>query len=286
MKYLLNQYPKFLKPNQLSAEQLDIRKLSISPKLLDQDKRICKKCGVEQPITEFYFAGSTRKWRKWTCRDCTMKASGTIEVGKNRFAEDIFKKGFKRCPICKDIKPLTQFSKHKGMANGVAGFCKKCGFELVREYQTKQIEELGDFHVRQYAIRHNLKHKTKKQLDKVRAQIIEKQTAIKIDGQTFKTLVDAAEKYGLSAPAVRKRLDKGVSMSLSKFEVRSKARTFGEVEVTDSVTGKKFKFYNTRDPKLLKMFSDSAITKAIKTGEKTRVTSLSKYKNPCYIKRL
>lgn len=72
---------------------------------------------------------------------------------------------------------------------------------------------------------------------------------------------------------------------LTESKMRSIAYTQGKVKVTDTVTGQTLEFNNTADEKLNKMFSKSAITKGIKTGEKTRVTALSKYKNPCIIAR-
>jgi hypothetical protein len=58
------------------------------------------------------------------------------------------------------------------------------------------------------------------------------------------------------------------------------------IRVTDTVTGKVFEFKNSADKELRQMFSTSTIDNAIKTGKKTKITALSKYKNPCIITRI
>ena len=86
-----------------------------------------------------------------------------------------------------------------------------------------------------------------------------------------------------------KRISEGKTedqCKLTESEMRSLAYTKGKVKVTDSITGEVFEFNNTSDPNLRKMFSTSAITRCILTGELTKVTSLSKYKNPCSISRI
>ena len=114
-----------------------------------------------------------------------------------------------------------------------------------------------------------------------------------MDGLGFVTVADFArymeEKYGLPITMTEKRISQGKTeeqCKLSESEMRSIAYTQGKVKVTDTVTGEMIEFNNTADEKLNKMFSKSAITKGIKTGKKTRVTALSKYKNPCIIARI
>ena len=73
---------------------------------------------------------------------------------------------------------------------------------------------------------------------------------------------------------------------LTESQMRSKAYTKGQIKVTDTVTGGVLYFKNSLDKDLLNLFSKCTIAPAIKSGKPTRITSLSKYKNPCIIERI
>lgn len=95
--------------------------------------------------------------------------------------------------------------------------------------------------------------------------------------------------YNIPITTTESRIREGwneIDCLLSEHDARSRAYTKGKIKVIDTITKKVMYFTNTRDPSLRKMFSDSAITKGTQTGEPTRITSLSKYKNPCIIKRI
>jgi hypothetical protein len=255
----------------------------------------CNKCFKKQPIAEFYIKDKNTGRRNLSCRDCQMKQAGVVEIGKQRFANEIEDKGFRRCTVCKDIKPLTEFTKNKGQKNGISNTCYHCNHKLHNEFLMKQKEEIGDFYVKQYCLR-NYKYnpKTKEDIEKYRNEIKEKRKPkYFIDNKSFVTIADTAryieEVYGLPKTMTRRRITEGKTLEdckLTENQMRSKAYTQGQIKVTDTVTGGVFYFKNSLDKDLLKMFAKCTIASAIKSGKPTRVTSSSKYKNPCIIERI
>lgn len=289
----IEQFPKNKDITNLSDAQKGIRESQ--SKVVHKDTFTCVKCGKEQPIQEFYVADKKTGRRKKSCRDCQMRADDVIEIGKYRFAAKIFDKGFRRCAICKDIKPIDDYTKHKECYREKMNTCKDCNYKLSRKYIISQRETIGLFHIKQYGKqKYGITKFDENTITKLKNEIIEnRKPKYFIDGMEFVTMADFAvyvkEKYGLPITMTIKRISAGKTeeqCKLTEREMRSIAYTQGKVKVTDTITGEVFVFNNTSDEKLLKMFSRTALTRGIKTGEKTRITALSKYKNPCTITRI
>jgi hypothetical protein len=292
-KYIVEQFPKNKTITGLSDVQLKTR---TNKKHIKEKTKICKQCGREQRVTEFYMKDKTKR-RDTTCRDCRIKNQGCVEIGKVRFAKKILVKGFRRCSVCKDIKPLTAYTKSSTGYGGYSNNCYKCSNELHSKFLQKQKNEIGDFYVKQYALSNYGKNiKSNVDIDKYRTEIIQNRKAkYFLDGGEFVTVMDFARyvnsKYGVETWAVEKRINNGSSeqectLSEKDYRTLKSGTNKGKIKVTDTITKREFIFFNTKDKYLVKMFSSSAITLAIQTGNKTRITKLSKYKNPCLIERI
>jgi hypothetical protein len=290
--YSIEQFPKNKDITNLSNEQ---KKIRINQKKYEYDNEItCVKCFRSQPIKEFYIKDKYTGRRSSCCRDCKMKFAGVVEIGKLRFSEEILKKGFRRCSICKDIKPLTSYKKNKNQYKGISNNCYDCQKELSKDYVQRQSKNIGDFHIKQYAKRRNHNEFNQEIVNKLREEIIEKRKSkYFVDGKEFVTVKDFAKyikgQYGFPTTMTEKRIARGKTeeeCKISEPEMRSIGHTKGSILVTDTVTKDVFIFKNTSDEGLKKMFSTSVITRCIKTGEKTTITSMSKYKNPCTIIRV
>lgn len=77
--------------------------------------KICSKCNIEKPISEFWKRKETRDGYRTDCKDCIKN--------KNSYINDIF---FKVCGKCKVEKTSDKFSKSKYGKNGVYSICKEC----------------------------------------------------------------------------------------------------------------------------------------------------------------
>lgn len=294
-KYKIIQYPA---NKDISVENLSIRQNCIrdnaEPPFSGNETKRCKCCGKELPLAEFYYKDKIHKRQDTTCRDCRLKAAGILNIGKLRFERALLKKQFRRCSICKQILPLTEFYKNRTSHAGYSYNCKQCSVDLTRIYRQKQCLALSRYHVRQYGLKKGIKNFTEEVYKALHDEILAKRTErYFVDGKGFVTVSDFAdyilENYGIPLTTTKKRIAEGCSAEeckLSKAVARSKAHTKGRIKVTDTSTGDVFYFANTADQKLREMFSTSAISRCLKTGEPSKITRLSKYPNPCIIERI
>lgn len=280
---------------ELSNEQIKIRK--DIPKYIYGKTMVCKRCGKLQNINEFYLKlkKEPNGRRDTTCRDCRMRTYGVIEVGKTRFSIKILHKGFRRCSICKNIKPLNKYTKSKNSFGGYSHSCYKCQHELTHKYIINQRKNIGTHYIKQYALlNYGLRINNKNQFNKFRKEIEEKRKPkFFIDDGEFVIIGDLAryllKKYNVPITTTESRIKNGHSEKdclIPENEFRSKGNTYGKIKVIDTITKKTFFFKQSTDLELHKMFSTSAITRAIKTRTSTTITSLSKYPNPCTIERI
>lgn len=142
MKYAIEQFPKNKSINlcNLSPDQKEIRRNKNIERYKDGIRCTC--CQNVQDCTEFYFKNKEIGLRLTICRDCLMRKKGTVEIGRNRFSQKIFKKGFQRCYICREIKPISLFIK-KNNKRGCAEECDKCRIELLRSKRQKKYAQNG-----------------------------------------------------------------------------------------------------------------------------------------------
>jgi hypothetical protein len=295
MKYIIEQYPK----NKI----FDLTKLSIHQIFLRQntklriykEEKICNTCLIKQPINEFYIKDRETGRRSNMCRDCQLKQAGIIEVGKLRFAAAILKKGFRRCSVCKDIKPITAYTKSISGYGGYSNNCYECSNKLHSKFLIKQKKEIGDFYVRQYGIRNGITEFTNEIIEQLRNKIIEsRKPKYFLNGKSFLTATDFAIyielNYNIAIPTTTKRLYEGAKeseciMQENEYRKLKSGTNKGRIKVTDVINGKIFIFNNTRDEGLLKMFSCDTVNKGIKS-KKSIGGKRSKYKNPCIIERI
>lgn len=294
IEYEINQYPK--------NKNIDLCKLNDYQIIIRNNQKkykykktfTCRQCFIKQCINEFYVKDKKTGRRDRTCRDCRMKNSGVLNIGKQRFSDKIGEKGFRRCSVCKTIKPLSEYSNQKNKYLGKASNCKKCNSKLVKNLQKTGQKEITDWYVREYGKRIGVNEFNEEIIIELRNKILEsRKPKYFLDNLSFVTLRDFAKyvekKYNIPITTTEKRIFKGKKeedCKISESKMRSVAHTKGKIKVTDTITKNILFFENTRDKKLLEMFSKSTISRTIKTGKPTRITKLSKYKNPCLIERV
>lgn len=293
-RYLVEQFPKNKTLIEFSPDQLKIRNYQKFKKVKTKK---CNQCGKQLPLFEFYT--KKRKDNKihydCKCRDCRILNQGCLEIGKLRFSRKIFDKGFRRCSVCKEIKPLSHFNKSADRFGGYSYNCYECSRKLVRDYVNIQSEEIGDFYVKQYAIRKGISELNDNVMNSLRNEIIEsRKPKYFLNDLEFVTKEDFSvyiyEKYKIPKTTTLKRLDKGVkeiecTIPEKEFRRLKNGANKGMIEITDTVTKEVFLFFNSKDIKLLEMFGFSTIHKGLKTGLPVGGKK-SKYKNPCIIKRI
>lgn len=135
MNFVIEQYPKnkTIDFSQLSLDQIRVR-VKAKKKYTYGNEIRCNTCGYNQPTEEYYIRNKVTGKRNPRCRDCVMKQMGVIEIGKQRFSNRIADKGLRRCSICKDIKPLTEYTGSKKSYLGKSNTCYECSRKLLLEF--------------------------------------------------------------------------------------------------------------------------------------------------------
>lgn len=295
-KYSIEQYPKnkTIDVSKLNEYQIKIRK---NQKIYVYDKeKTCNTCGKKLPIEEYYIKDSKTGRRANKCRDCSLKSQGVVEIGKQRFAYKIFDKGFRRCSICKEIKPLHMFKKNKSQYGGISNNCYECSKKLHDEFVQKSKSEIGEHYIKEYGKRKGITVFDEITISELKKEIEEsRKPKYHLDGESFLTIRDLAkfinEKYNIPITTVEKRISKGASetdciITESEYRTLKSGRNKGQIKVTDTVTGKKYLFINTYDKRLRKMIGAEAIRKGIETGNPVGGYRNSLWKNPLLIERI
>lgn len=91
--------------------------------------KICRKCGEEKPLSEFY-RYKTRGTQMFSrCKPCSISEKQEIKMRKaerNRAREDIIYPETKWCYKCKQVKSSSEFHKSTARDDGLRADCKKC----------------------------------------------------------------------------------------------------------------------------------------------------------------
>jgi hypothetical protein len=82
------------------------------------ETKVCIKCGVEQPTTEFYADKRNKSGLQGRCRNCQKN-------GRKHYTTFIFV-AMKICSVCKKDKPRTDFYKCSDTSTGLDSSCKEC----------------------------------------------------------------------------------------------------------------------------------------------------------------
>jgi len=187
--------------------QKSVRTIIATPKNLEKAKETqkefydnrthkeCSKCGKIDLVDVFY-DGVSR------CQDCINKH--VVEKRRNYKYTD----GEKVCTKCSKLKNNKEFPI-------LDGICKKCRYELHKQYQNEQRETLGDWYVREYGkYTYGYKDFTQKIIDELRIELKEKRKPKHIfAGKNFRTTRDFAKyvlrKYKVPITTVEKRIYEG-----------------------------------------------------------------------------
>lgn len=303
MKYVIEQYPKNkdFDFSKMSIDQSALRLKSVK-KIYEYGKEIkCRTCGKTHETKEYYVKDKETGRRATKCRDCELKARGVIEIGKLRFSLTIADKGFRRCSVCKEIKPLTEYKKNKGQYLGISNSCYDCSNRLHSEFVKNQQETIGTSYIKEYGKLQGIREFNDEVIEKLKLEILEnRKPKYFIDKKEFVTIAEFARyiesEYGLPITMTEKRISEGKTQEeckLSEHEMRSlkSGTNKGKIKVTDCKTGEVFIFSNTKDKELLKMFSGDTITKYLKSGEivirkREQKKGKSKYRIDCKIERI
>lgn len=100
------------------------------------DFKICTKCNSNKPISEFTLCSRNKDGLYHQCKICKNSVRNYGNVNRNRYDISVTEK---KCRICQQVKPSSQFSKHALCKDGLKNECKLC----VKEYNEKHKEYIN-----------------------------------------------------------------------------------------------------------------------------------------------
>lgn len=95
--------------------------------------RICKKCGVEKPLSEFeqYITSSGRRRQRWVCKDCRKRQVRERTREKKKLA----------CPVCGIEKQPFEFVRDNSLDFKAYGkICRECAYKKNLEIRKENLE--------------------------------------------------------------------------------------------------------------------------------------------------
>lgn len=103
------------------------------------ETKVCKTCGIEKPLTEFYFRKENNNYRT-ECKKCLLEKQKSKRIPKERVKKIRIVPSSKICSKCNANKPISDYRTFK---NGyVASVCKLCENEKNKKrYLKRKMED-------------------------------------------------------------------------------------------------------------------------------------------------
>src|SRR3990167_2031200 len=104
--------------------------------LIPVNTKVCKKCGEEKELCEFYKQKTTRDGYFSHCKQCDSNYhAGNYQKNKNKYVSGGCEiPNTKICPHCKIEKQINEFGINVGRKDGHQPYCKQCSRETGRIY--------------------------------------------------------------------------------------------------------------------------------------------------------
>lgn len=97
--------------------------------------KICNKCGVDKPLTDFCKASNNKMGHYSYCKECCRKRDSPEHIRKEEKRKWLYEQGLKECTMCHEIKPLSEFHKRKtAKKDGLRNDCIICQQNYARNF--------------------------------------------------------------------------------------------------------------------------------------------------------
>jgi len=101
---------------------------------IPEDAKYCSSCRKVKWKTEFHKKQKSKDGLQYICKSCQAK----MVEGKNKNKIDIDEEvKYKKCIICKEVKPVLEFYKDYSRKDGLCNKCKDCDHKMQRERWAK-----------------------------------------------------------------------------------------------------------------------------------------------------
>lgn len=103
-----------------------------------KDKKICFRCKVEKPLSDFNFNKTNKDGRSYECRTCAGEYRRAIRLKYKSNPVELPKQTKIRCSKCKVKKTIKNFFVDKGRPTGRRSCCKLCDTKYQKKWEEKQ----------------------------------------------------------------------------------------------------------------------------------------------------
>jgi len=106
--------------------------------------KICSKCKVEKPESEFSKDIQKKDGLKYSCKECSSKSNNPEFFKQNKQKKDLFSQGFKTCSKCNQTKALDLFYVNRSSVDGHTYLCIDCICPNSPEIENKRLFKEGN----------------------------------------------------------------------------------------------------------------------------------------------
>lgn len=116
-----------------------------------EETKTCNKCGEDRSLDQYSTNKRYNDNLDPTCKICMKKARDAKSKAKGTFGKPYRKQAtpltiiddeeHKRCYVCKELKPVVNFSKSSKKSDGYAGECRSCASKKHKKYHESHKEE-------------------------------------------------------------------------------------------------------------------------------------------------
>lgn len=118
------------------------------------DTKRCSKCKEVKPLTGFFKAASTKDGKQSHCKQCDMlrryasyaKKRGGLKKVATLLARELFLKGQKKCPLCKEVKDITSFYTSGKSNKGYSSHCIVCMNDVATKNRPAHAEKRNKYY--------------------------------------------------------------------------------------------------------------------------------------------
>jgi hypothetical protein len=134
--------------------------------------KVCTKCGVEKPLTEFYRDKSKKDGRRNICKSCDKEKDKLDKLNPPIKKDYTCEDGMKICRKCLIKKPVSEFNKDKNSPDELYFRCKSCIRDCYSENRSNILEYKKEYYIehkddkQQYDKNYRQKNKKKLNVEK------------------------------------------------------------------------------------------------------------------------
>ena len=99
--------------------------------------KLCLRCNEEKNTSSFWRNKTSKDGLQQYCITCQKEHNNRYAQDRKRNGPTIKGRDSKVCRLCNNQKPISQFGKRTGSADGKLSYCKPCWYQYVLRANAK-----------------------------------------------------------------------------------------------------------------------------------------------------